>query len=126
MSAAQGRSGMAGRGFLLLALGLPVLILAQVYLAGLAIFSDGALWGMHGAVGGAIGVPIIALALMAWLSAPHRRHRMLTTLLFGLYILQFIFIIAGEGMGFMLALHPANAIAITVAAVLLARAAWTA
>jgi len=124
MSAAQKGSGLAGRGFRLLALGLPVLILAQVYLAGLAIFSDGALWAIHGAVGGAIGVPIIALALMALLSPPLRRHRMLAILLFGLYLLQFVFIIAGEGMGYMLALHPANAVAITMAAVLLARAAW--
>jgi hypothetical protein len=114
---------MIRSGFRLLALALPVAILVQVYLAGLAIFLDGSHWALHGAVGGALGVAIIALVLMAWLSPPLRRHRLVTTLLFGLYVLQFVFIIAGEGWGFLQALHPANAVAITVAAVLLAKEA---
>lgn len=125
MRSAAAETGLTGSAFRFFALALPVLILVQVYLAGLAIFSDGSLWAVHGAVGGAMGVPIIALLLVAWLSPQLRRHRLLTALLFGLYLLQFVFIIAGEGWGFLQALHPANAVAITVVAALLARAAWS-
>jgi hypothetical protein len=125
MRSAVAKTGPNRSGFRLLALALPVAILVQVYLAGLAIFSDGSHWALHGAIGGAIAVPIIALVVMAWLSPPLRRHRLLTALLFGLYVLQFVFIIVGEGWGFLHALHPANAVAITVAAVLLAKEAWS-
>jgi len=41
---------------------LPLGLLAQFLSAGTALFHDGALWGLHGAVGGALSLPVFALS----------------------------------------------------------------
>lgn len=116
--------GAAPVGFRILALILPVLIGGQVFLAGLAIFSSGSLWEVHGAMGGVLGVPILSMVGLVFLRSGLRAHRTSVLLLFVLYCLQFVFVIAGEGIGFVQALHPTNAIAMTVVSVLLARSVW--
>lgn len=110
--------------FQVLAVVLPALIGGQVFLAGLAIFSDGSLWDMHGAAGGMLALPILAMVGLAFLRPSLSRYRVSVLMLLGFYCLQLVFVIAGEGIGFVQALHPANAIAITVVSVLLARSAW--
>ncbi|WP_105426970.1 DUF6220 domain-containing protein [Neorhizobium tomejilense] len=111
--------------FRMLALAIPALIGGQVFLAGLAIFSDSSLWDTHGAFGGMLALPVLGLVGFAFLRPELSSYRASVLLLLGLYGLQFVFVIAGEGIGFVQALHPANAIAITVVSVLLARSAWS-
>lgn len=47
--------------FTLAARALPLGILAQFLSAGVALFGDPSLWGAHGAVGGALSLPVLAL-----------------------------------------------------------------
>ncbi|MBP1844699.1 putative membrane protein [Rhizobium petrolearium] len=118
--------GASPIGFRILALILPVLIGGQVFLAGLAMFSNASLWELHGAMGGALGLPILGMVGLAFLRSGLRAYRTSVLLIFVLYCLQFVFVIAGEGIGVVQALHPTNAVAITVVSVLLARSVWTA
>jgi len=111
--------------FRILALAMPALIGGQVFLAGLAIFSDGSLWETHAATGGALAVPLLGMVALAFLRLELLRYRVSVLMLLGLHCLQFVFVIAGNGIGFIQALHPANAIAMTVVSVLLARSVWT-
>jgi len=111
--------------FQVLAVVLPALIGGQVFLAGLAIFSDGSLWDMHGAAGGMLALPIFAMVGLAFMWPALSRYRVSVLMLLGFYCLQLVFVIAGERIGFVQALHPANAIAMTVVSVLLARSAWS-
>ncbi|MFB9948047.1 DUF6220 domain-containing protein [Rhizobium puerariae] len=111
--------------FRILALALPVLIGGQVFLAGLAIFSDGSMWEVHAVMGGVLALPILGLAGLALARPALRAYRLPVILLFALYCLQFVFVIAGEGIGVIQALHPTNAVAMTVVSVLLARTART-
>jgi len=114
--------GASPIGFRILALILPVLIGGQVFLAGLAMFSNASLWELHGA----LGLPILGMVGLAFLRSGLRAYRTSVLLIFVLYCLQFVFVIAGEGIGVVQALHPTNAVAITVVSVLLARSVWTA
>lgn len=103
--------------FQALALSVPVLIGLQLFLAGLAIFSDGVAWEWHKALGGGIGVVILAMLGLAIARPAVRSYLLSTGLLFVLYCLQFVWLELGEalGSGTLQALHPANALLINIA-----------
>ncbi|WP_083637338.1 DUF6220 domain-containing protein [Pararhizobium arenae] len=108
--------------FQALALSVPLLIGLQLFLAGLAIFSDGVAWEWHRALGSGIGVVILAMLALAITRPALRHYRLLTTLLFALYCLQFVWLELGEalGSGAIQALHPANALLINIASLFMA------
>ncbi|WP_158693452.1 hypothetical protein [Neorhizobium alkalisoli] len=72
-------------------------------------------------------MPILGMVALAFLRQELRQYRVSVLMLLGLYCLQFVFVIAGKGIGigFIQSLHPANAIAMTVVSVLLARSVLT-
>jgi hypothetical protein len=88
----------------------PVGILAQYLLAGLALFHDGLFWGWHGGLGMLLLLPIGAMALAAWLGGRMRPLRWWAGLLAVLYVLQIVLIVIGQnfGSGLLQALHPFN------------------
>jgi len=107
--------------FALTAWSVPLLIGAQLFLVGLATFGDAGAWQAHKAIGGGLAIPL--LALLAWSCGTRlRRFRGLAVLLFGLYCLQFAWLIGGRelGSGAIQALHAANALLLTAVSLLLA------
>ncbi|WP_207482072.1 DUF6220 domain-containing protein [Arenibaculum pallidiluteum] len=109
--------------FAVLAAVVPVLIALQLFLVGLAVFSDAAAWDAHRAVGGTIALPVLALAVAATVVPGLRRFRSLALALLGLYAMQFVWLIAGReaGSGAVQSLHAANAMALAVTGLALAR-----
>ncbi|HZH10316.1 MAG TPA: DUF6220 domain-containing protein [Microvirga sp.] len=89
----------------------PLLIVTQLFLAGLAIFADGNLWELHGAVGGFTALPITGVLLMSILARSQRRLRGFSILTFSLYALQLLWLAIGEttGIDALRAVHAANA-----------------
>jgi len=110
-----------------LALSVPLLIAGQLFLAGFAIFSDGIAWEWHKTMGGVTGLPILLLWCLALWQPSLRPYRMATGIVFLLYVFQVVWLKAGEALssGVLQALHPANAVLLTAASVLLARRTLT-
>lgn len=108
--------------FQAMALSVPLLIGIQLFLAGLAIFSDSADWEWHRAFGGGIGLVILAMMVLAFTRPALRFYRVSSSLLFGLYCMQFVWLGLGEALqsGALQALHPANAILINIASLFVA------
>lgn len=108
--------------FRLFAYAIPALIAGQLFLVGLAVFSDGAAWGAHRALGGSIALPIIGVTLIAWTRRELRDMRGFALALLALYVLQFVWLIAGRelGSGIVQAMHGANAMLLVAASLGLA------
>lgn len=108
--------------FQAMALAVPFLIGVQLFLAGLAIFSDGVAWEWHKAFGCGIGLLILAMLVLAFIRPALRPYRVSSSLLFGLYCMQFVWLGLGETLqsAVLQALHPANAILINIASLFLA------
>ena len=100
----------------------PLLIVTQFFLVGLAIFADRAMWEIHAALGGFIALPICAMLLIGLLNTSMRRLRSLSLLVFTLYALQILWLVIGEatGIGALRAAHAANAAFLLLASTLLA------
>ncbi|MFZ0100595.1 MAG: DUF6220 domain-containing protein [Gemmobacter sp.] len=93
--------------FTLAARGLPIGLLSQFLSAGAALFRDGELWGLHGAVGGALSVPVLALAGGAFSLGRLRGFRWWAGLTLALYLAQIV--LAAGAAPLPLSLHPFNA-----------------
>ena len=108
--------------FQALALSVPLLVGVQLFLAGLAIFSDGIAWEWHRALGGGIGFVILAILVLTFARPALRSYRASSGLLFGLYCMQFVWLGLGEALqsGALQALHPANAMLINMASLFMA------
>ncbi|WEZ82962.1 DUF6220 domain-containing protein [Rhizobium sp. 32-5/1] len=79
-----------------LALSVPSLITGQLFLAGVAIFSDGTAWEWHRTMGGVTGLPILLLCGLALWQPSLRPYRMATGIVFLLYVLQIVWLTAGR------------------------------
>ncbi|NBJ11316.1 DUF6220 domain-containing protein [Microvirga arsenatis] len=101
---------------------IPLLIVTQFFLVGLGIFVDGAMWELHGALGGFIALPVGTMLLIALFSTNMRRLRGLSLLVFLLYALQIAWLVIGEatGIGALRAAHAANAALLLLASAMLA------
>ncbi len=116
MSAAQyGRRTPASVMALIVSGGIAV----QVYLAGLAVFGASLGWEAHSVFGSLLGLPVFGLAGLGWLGTAGKVYRRPASLLLLLYLLQIGLVGAGQSTGnaFVAALHPANALAMLLAAV---------
>ena len=106
--------------FILLARLLPVGLVAQFLSAGLGLFHDGALLGLHGAVGFTLSLPVIGLVAAALLVPRLGGFRWWAGVVLALYSLQIA--LAAGAAPLALAFHPANgALLLTASLVLLAR-----
>ncbi|NSZ00348.1 hypothetical protein G6M70_10345 [Agrobacterium tumefaciens] len=99
------------RVFAVISASVPMLIFAQVLLAGLSIYYDGSLLSLHKGLGFLIAVPILSLAVLASLYDDLRPNLARTLALLGLYCLQVALMSIGRetGNGFLQALHVPNA-----------------
>ncbi|MDP3340829.1 DUF6220 domain-containing protein [Frigidibacter sp.] len=98
---------------------LPLGLLAQFLSAGIALFRDGGMWGLHGAVGGALSLPVFALLGGALFLPRLRGFGWWAGLTALLYLAQ---IALAAGAGPLLALHPLNgALLLTASLTLLAK-----
>lgn len=106
-------NGMSARRrvFAVISASVPMLIFAQVLLAGLSIYYDGSLLSLHKGLGFLIAVPILSLAVLASLYYDLRPNLARTLALLGLYCLQVALMSIGRetGNGFLQALHVPNA-----------------
>ncbi|MGV2065455.1 DUF6220 domain-containing protein [Agrobacterium sp. 22-226-1] len=106
-------NGMSARRrvFAVISASVPVLIFAQVLVAGLSIYYDGSLLSLHRGLGFLIAVPILSLAVLASLYDDLRPNLTRTLVLLGLYCLQVALMSIGRetGNGFLQALHVPNA-----------------
>ena len=100
----------------------PLLIVMQFFLVGLAIFADGAMWEIHAVLGGFIALPVGNMLLIGLLNTGMRRLRGLSLIVFTLYALQIFWLVVGEatGIGALRAAHAANAAFLLLASSLLA------
>lgn len=99
---------------------LPAGLLGQFLLAGLALFSNGEMWGLHAAVGGLLSVPALAL-LGGSLALPRLRGfgwwAGLIVLLYGIQVA-----LAAGSVPAALSLHPFNgALLLSSSLILLAK-----
>lgn len=114
----------ASRTVALAALLVPVLLLAQFLLAGLALYGDTGLWGVHGAVGGTAAIPILVVLAGALRGGRNRHLRWWAGLQALLYVSQIGWVVADEasGLGWAMAMHPLNgALLLTAALTILAK-----
>ncbi|KJF68353.1 DUF6220 domain-containing protein [Rhizobium nepotum] len=99
------------RMFAAISASVPVLIFAQVLLAGLSIYYDGSLLSIHKGLGIFIATPIVSLVVFALRYDNLRPNLGRALVLLGLYCLQVALMSIGRetGNGFLQALHVANA-----------------
>ncbi|TZG36369.1 DUF6220 domain-containing protein [Agrobacterium sp. B1(2019)] len=97
--------------FVVISASVPLLIFAQVLLAGLSIYYDGSLILLHKGLGLLISVPILSLVILALRYDELRPNLGRALVLLGLYCLQVALMSIGRetGNGFLQALHVPNA-----------------
>ncbi|CVI61309.1 MULTISPECIES: DUF6220 domain-containing protein [Agrobacterium] len=97
--------------FVVISASVPLLIFAQVLLAGLSIYHDGSLISLHKGLGLLISVPILSLVILALRYDELRPNLGRALVLLGLYCLQVALMSIGRetGNGFLQALHVPNA-----------------
>lgn len=118
-SPSSDRAGRVAPGWFVLAARLvPSGITGQFLLAGLGLFVDAELWGLHGMLGSALVLAIGATSVAPFIRSDIRPLRHWGAVLGILYILQIGFIAAaeGSGSGLLRALHVFNAGLLLVAA----------
>jgi hypothetical protein len=106
--------------FTLSARALPVGLLTQFLTAGSALFRDQTLWALHGVIGGALSVPVLALLAGAVFIPRLRGFGWWAGLTFLLYVTQIV--LASGGSPLPLSLHPMNgALLLTASLILIAK-----
>jgi hypothetical protein len=98
----------------------------QVFLAGLGVFDDPATFETHRDFGYTIELLPIVMLVLALVGGMPRRYAGLSALLFGLFILQSVFVQLRESMPAVAALHPLNGFLILALGILLAWQSWQA
>jgi hypothetical protein len=109
-------------GVRLAATALPVGVLGQYLLAGLALFHDPGLWAWHGAVGIGLVVPVVVLLARGVGRGAPIGLRVGATVVALLYAVQLALVVVGrqQGWGWAMGLHLFNAGLLLAVAVLLA------
>ncbi len=99
---------------------LPLGLFTQFLSAGSALFHDQSLWGLHGAVGGALSAPVLTLLAGAVLVPRLRGFGWWAGLTFLFYLIQIWLAVGANPLG--LSLHPVNgALLLTASLILLAK-----
>jgi hypothetical membrane protein len=106
----------------IVAWGFVAAIVVQVYLAGIGVFRGN--FEMHATFGHLLEIVAIAMLILLILVRGSRLQIGLSVLLLVLVVVQNVFIAVRETNPELAALHPVNAVAILVAAIVLARTTW--
>ena len=101
-------------------------LVAQVFLAGLGVFSSAASFTTHRDVGYALSALPVVLLVAGLLGGLGRRLALLAALEFGLFILQSVFVVMRSSAPAVAALHPVNGFLILLLAIIIARDSWLA
>ncbi len=96
----------------------------QVFLAGLGVFDDPSAFITHRDFGYAFSLLPIVMLVLALVGRMPRRFAGLSALLFGLFILQSVFVALREDMPAVAALHPLNGFLILAVGALTTYWAW--
>ncbi len=102
-----------------------VSVLGLVFLAGLSLFVSRTFWDTHAELGRAIGFLSPILLVLSFLGRLPRATIGLTTLLVGLYSVQWTLVVVRRAAPMVAALHAANAVFLFWVALTLARRAWS-
>jgi len=111
---------------LALALLLVAGLIVQVFLAGLGVFKGPASFATHRDWGYMLELLPLLMLIVGLVARLGRRPALLAAGIFGLFILQSVFVALRESSPEVTALHPVNGFLITFLAIVLARDAWLA
>jgi len=101
-------------------------VVIQVFLAGLGVFDSPARFSIHATWGYALEIlPLLLLALSA-AGRLGRRQVIYAAGLFGMFMLQSIFVAVRGDLPMIAALHPVNGFAILFVGIAMGREAWAA
>jgi uncharacterized protein DUF6220 len=101
-------------------------VVIQVFLAGLGVFDDPSTFAAHASWGYALELVVLVQLVLAALGRLGRRQIAYSAVLFGMFMLQSIFVLARDAYPFLAALHPLNGFAILLVGIVSARDAWAA
>lgn len=96
-------------------------LIVQVFLAGLGVFDSPASFATHRDVGYALSLFPIILLVAALVGGLGRRLAVLAAVVFGLFILQSVFVVMRDTAPAVAALHPVNGFLILLLALVIAR-----
>jgi hypothetical protein len=101
-------------------------VILQVFLAGLGVFEDPSMFGVHANWGYALELVVIGSLVLAAVGRLGRRQVAYAAALFGMFMLQSIFVAVREEYPVVAALHPVNGFGILLVGIATARDAWVA
>jgi 4-hydroxybenzoate polyprenyltransferase len=99
-------------------------LVLQVWLAGRGVFESPTMFGTHRDVGYSLSLFAIVLLVLGLLGGMGRRVAILAAVIFGLFILQSVFVVMRDSTPAIAALHPVNGFLILFLAIVLARDSW--
>ena len=101
-------------------------LVVQIFLAGLGVFRGPASFATHRDFGYLLELLPIVLLIVGLIAGLGRRPAILAAVIFGLFLLQSVFVVLRTDAPDVAALHPVNGFVITLLAIVLAREAWLA
>jgi hypothetical protein len=114
------------RAHLVVAWALVAGVVVQIFLAGLGVFDDPRTFQVHVTWGYTLEIlPLVLLALAA-AGRLGRRQMVYAAAIFGMFMLQSVFVALRADVPMVAALHPLNGFAILFVGIVLARDAWAA
>lgn len=99
-------------------------LIVQVWLAGRGVFESPGLFATHRDVGYTLSIFPIVLLVLGFLGGMGRRVALMAAVIFGLMMLQSVFVVMRTSTPDIAALHPVNGFLILLVAILLARESW--
>jgi hypothetical protein len=99
-------------------------LVVQVWLAGRGVFESPGLFATHRDVGYMLSIFPIVLLVLGFLGGMGRRVAIMAAVIFGLFILQSVFVVMRTSTPAIAALHPVNGFLILLVAIVLARESW--
>ena len=101
-------------------------LVVQIFLAGLGVFRGPASFATHRDFGYLLELLPIVLLILGLIAGLGRRPAILAAVIFGLFLLQSVFVALRTDAPDVAALHPVNGFVITLLAIVLARDSWLA
>jgi uncharacterized protein DUF6220 len=99
-------------------------LVTQIFLAGLGVFRSPESFLTHRDFGYMLELLPVILLVLGLIARLGRRMALLAAAIFGLFLLQSVFVNLREPAPELAALHPVNGFLITLLAIILARDAW--
>jgi len=115
---------IARTAYLVLAWAFVAALAGQVFLAGLGVFDSPTAFETHRDVGYTLSIVPLLLLVIGLVGGLGRRMAILAAVIFGLFILQSVFVAMRGSSPAIAALHPVNGFLIAFLAIVVAREAW--